>query len=380
MRVFILISLLAFTAFSQAEEQKGFTIFPHLGQAYFSNKSDLETDNLLGLGVGYRFDSPWGIEFTHQTLETGFDTAALGDAEVDLWRLDGLYHFKSDTEVSPFVSFGYGKSDYDFDLIGDEEENQFNIGAGVKWFITDNAALRGDFKLYEGNEEDAVESAISLGIHFALGGTTRASRVSEPSVPVSRAAPAAVDGDSDGDGVRDSADRCPGTARGVEVDSRGCPRDDDGDGVLNADDKCPGTTNRRAQIDADGCYVKLMRRQDITLNVEFDFDSAAPRNEHAAQVERVADFMVQFPDSKVVMEGHTDSQGDATYNQGLSERRARTIADMLIEKFGINKSRVSSKGFGESKPIATNDTKAGRQLNRRVVGVVEGEKQEIKIK
>ena len=101
---------------------------------------------------------------------------------------------------------------------------------------------------------------------------------------------------------------------------------------------------------------------------------------HAAQVERVADFMVQFPDSKVVMEGHTDSMGDETYNQGLSERRAKTIADMLIEKFGVKSSRVSSRGFGESRPVATNDTKAGRQQNRRVVGVVEGQKQEIKIK
>ena len=380
MRVFMLIGLLAFASISQAEEKKGFTLFPHLGQTYFSNKSDLETDTHLGLGIGYRFDNPWGIELTYQTMETDFDTAALGDADIDLWRLDGLYHFKTNSEINPFISFGYGKADYDLDFISDEDENQINLGAGVKWFFSDKAALRGDFKLYEGNDNDAIESAISVGLHFALGGSNRTSPVSEPRLPVNRAAPAAVDGDSDRDGVLDSADRCPGTARGVEVDSRGCPADDDGDGVYNYEDKCPGTTNRRAQIDADGCYVKLMRRQDITLLVEFDFDSAAPRDEHAAQVERVADFMVQFPDSKVVMEGHTDSMGDETYNQGLSERRAKTIADMLIEKFGVKSSRVSSRGFGESRPVATNDTKAGRQQNRRVVGVVEGQKQEIKIK
>jgi len=372
---YIIMSLLVFASYCQAEEQKGLTLFPHLGQTNFSSDSDLETDNHLGLGVGYRFDSPWGVEFTYQTMEADFDNPAQGDADIDLWRLDGLYHFKTDNDVNPFLSFGYGRVDYDLDLISDEDENQINIGAGVKWFFSEKAALRGDFKLYEGNREEAVESAISLGLHFALGGSKHTAKVSGPAMPTP-----AADGDTDGDGVLDSADRCPGTPAGVAVNSRGCPQDDDGDGVYNYLDKCPGTTNRRAQIDANGCYEKLTRRVDITLNVEFDFNSSKQRDEHAIEVERVADFMVQYPDSKVVMEGHTDSKGSEVYNQGLSEQRAKRIADMLVEKFGINGGRVSSKGHGESKPVATNDTAEGRQKNRRVVGVVEGQKQEIKLK
>ncbi|MFT7218402.1 MAG: OOP family OmpA-OmpF porin [Candidatus Azotimanducaceae bacterium] len=369
---FIMLTLLVLANYCQAEEQKGLTLFPHLGQTNFSGDSDLETDNHVGLGVGYRFDSPWGIEFTYQTMETDFDNAALGDADIDLWRLDGLYHFKTENDVNPFLSFGYGRSDYDLELISDEGENQINIGAGVKWFFSEKAALRGDFKLYEGNREETVESAISLGLHFALGGSKRAGKISEPAQP--------VDGDADGDGVLDSIDRCPGTPASVAVNSRGCPRDDDGDGVYNYEDSCLDTTNRRAQIDASGCYEKLTRRVHITLKVEFDFDSSQQRDEHAVEVERVADFMVQFPDSKVVMEGHTDSKGEPIYNQGLSERRAKTIADMLVDKFSVNGSRVSSKGRGETKPVATNDTAEGRQQNRRVVGVVEGQKHEIKLK
>ena len=191
---------------------------------------------------------------------------------------------------------------------------------------------------------------------------------------------AAVDGDADNDGVPDSADQCPGTAAGVEVDSRGCPKDDDGDGVYNYMDDCPNTTDRRAKVDARGCYLRLERKVNITLNVEFDFDSAEPRDAHTGEVKKVADFMNQYPHSSVIMEGHTDSKGAEKYNQGLSEQRASAIADMLVKKFNISAERVSSVGYGERKPIASNDTDEGRQHNRRVVAAVEGKKEVIEMK
>ena len=97
-------------------------------------------------------------------------------------------------------------------------------------------------------------------------------------------------------------------------------------------------------------------------------------------MQKVADFMVQYPNSNVVMEGHTDSMGYEDYNQGLSERRASAIADMLVKKFGISPDRVSHAGYGESQPIASNDSDKGRQHNRRVVAGVEGEKEEIDMK
>ena len=120
---------------------------------------------------------------------------------------------------------------------------------------------------------------------------------------------AAEDGDADNDGVFDSADLCPGTPAGVQVDGRGCPKDDDGDGIYNHMDDCPNATNRYARIDARGCYVRLERKVNITLNVEFDFDSSEPRDEHTGEVQKVADFMHQHSHSNVVMEGHTDGMG-----------------------------------------------------------------------
>ena len=293
-----------------------------------------------------------------------------------MWHLGGLYHLGNRDDIVPFLQLGLGRGDYDTDFYGDDHETQVNAGLGVKWFIADRAAIRGDWRVYHGTNDDLVDMTLSLGLHLALGG-----RKSSAAAPAPAAVPiAAREGDADGDGVLDSADRCPNTPAGIEVDSRGCPLDDDGDGVYNYMDDCPDTTNRRAKIDARGCYVTLEREVNITLNVEFDFDKSTARPEHEREVKKVADFMESYPGTIVVMEGHTDSRDSDAYNQKLSERRAKTIADMLIEKFGINSTRVSSRGYGESQPVASNDTDEGRQRNRRVNAAISAEKEEIEMK
>jgi len=365
----ILIASTFFAANASAEEGEGFTIYPHVGQTIF--KEDLDDDNLVGIGLGYRFNSPWAVEFTYQQTDADYESPLTGDSSVDLWHLGALYNLKSQNSFQPFLSLGAGKVDYDNSPMGDNDATLFNAGVGVKWSFSEKAALRGDLKLFSGGDSnDLTDAAISVGLHYAFGSTAKAAPMEV----------AAVDGDADNDGVPDSADQCPGTAAGVEVDRRGCPKDDDGDGVYNYMDDCPNTTDRRAKVDAKGCYVRLERKVDIRLNVEFDFDSAKPRPEHDTEVQKVADFMNQYPHSSVVVEGHTDSKGAEKYNQGLSEQRASTIADMLVKKFNISATRVSSVGYGESKPIASNDTDEGRQHNRRVVAAVEGKKKEIEMK
>ena len=357
-----------FTANTWAEEGEGFTIYPHLGQTFFDD--DLDDDTLFGLGVGYRFDSPWAIELTYQQIDADFDSPLVGDTEIDLWHLGALYHLKNRNNFQPFLSFGLGNADFDNDPMAGDDETQVNAGVGMKWSFSEKASVRSDLKIFGGESDDKIDATISIGLHYAFGSTAMAAPMEV----------VAEDGDADNDGVPDSADQCPGTPAGIEVDSRGCPKDDDGDGVYNYMDDCPDTTDRRARIDDRGCYTRLERKVNITLNVEFDFDSSDPRDEHTGEVQKVAEFMLEHPHSSVVMEGHTDSRGADEYNQGLSERRAGTIADMLVEKFDISSDRVSSAGYGESQPTATNDTEEGRQKNRRVVAAVEGEKEEIEMK
>jgi OOP family OmpA-OmpF porin len=81
--------------------------------------------------------------------------------------------------------------------------------------------------------------------------------------------------------------------------------------------------------------------------------------------------MKAYPETNAVIEGHTDNVGKAEYNDRLSDARAKSVRQYLIDKFGIDASRITSAGYGMNKPIASNDTKEGRQKNRRVEAVLE---------
>jgi len=116
---------------------------------------------------------------------------------------------------------------------------------------------------------------------------------------------------------------------------------------------------------------KPVEKISLTLHFEFDFDKAVVRPEHHDDAKRIADELNKYSDANVELEGHTDSIGTEEYNMGLSKRRAASVKKYLVEKFNINPSRISTAGYGESNPVATNDTKAGRQKNRRVMANIE---------
>ncbi len=163
--------------------------------------------------------------------------------------------------------------------------------------------------------------------------------------------------DSDGDGVYDDSDKCPDTPEGVTVNSSGCPLDSDGDGVYDYLDKCPGTP-KGATVNSKGCWA-------LTGVVLFDFDSSNIKPEAYPLLDEVVSILKKNPKIKREIQGHTDSKGAEKYNQELSERRAKAV-ERYLEKKGIDPSQLTSKGYGESQPVASNATKEGRQENRRV--------------
>ncbi len=196
--------------------------------------------------------------------------------------------------------------------------------------------------------------------------------------------------DDDGDGVVNSEDRCPDTPAGVKVDSRGCELDDDNDGVPNSKDRCPGTpagakVNEYGCADTDGDGVNDYRDQcpdtapgtpvnnvgcdlDTAYRLEgvnFEFDSATLTSGAKARLDEAVKILLRHDDLKVEIAGHTDSVGSESYNQGLSQRRAASVRDYLVGK-GANAGNLTVKGYGESDPVAGNDTDAGRAQNRRV--------------
>ncbi|PID57263.1 hypothetical protein CSB45_08535 [candidate division KSB3 bacterium] len=103
----------------------------------------------------------------------------------------------------------------------------------------------------------------------------------------------------------------------------------------------------------------------VPNTILFDFDSYALRYEARRDLDKVADILARYPETNITVAGHTDSIGDASYNQRLSENRARSVANYLLS-CGVQAYRIGSVGYGETMPIASNSTEGGRQRNRRV--------------
>jgi OOP family OmpA-OmpF porin len=227
------------------------------------------------------------------------------------------------------------------------------------------------------------------------------------------------DGDADGDGVKDSKDKCPTTPKGRKVNAEGCELDGDGDGVVDALDKCP-TTPKGRKVNAEGCELDgdgdgvvdaldkcpavpapgtadgcpvvkdsdgdgIMDDRDkcptvaapgtadgcpvprklVLEGVNFDNDKATLRPEAYGILDKAAATLKEWGDVKVEVAGHTDSRSDDDYNQKLSQRRADAVRAYLIGK-GVAADRLTAKGYGESSPVADNESEEGRFKNRRV--------------
>ncbi|HSK12539.1 MAG TPA: OmpA family protein [Phnomibacter sp.] len=163
--------------------------------------------------------------------------------------------------------------------------------------------------------------------------------------------------DTDGDGINDEEDKCP-TVKGL-ARYQGCPiPDTDGDGINDEEDKCPTVAG---VAEFKGCP----RPQYTANRVLFNTGSAVLRSEGKAELDRLAAFMQEYPSINIVLEGHTDNTGSDELNQKLSEKRAGSAKTYLVSK-GISADRIKTEGYGESKPIADNNTAAGRDQNRRV--------------
>lgn len=121
-------------------------------------------------------------------------------------------------------------------------------------------------------------------------------------------------------------------------------------------------------------FPVLKEQVSIELEVLFDNDKSIIKPNYYKEVESVAKFMSKYGNTIAVIEGHTDSNASDSYNQKLSERRANAVKSLMVDNFGISPDRLSAVGYGELRPRATNATAEGRQLNRRVIAVIEERK------
>lgn len=201
-------------------------------------------------------------------------------------------------------------------------------------------------------------------------------------------------GDRDGDGIRDDIDKCPdlpGVAsnQGCPIDDRdqdgivdkfdkcpdepgslrseGCPgQDSDGDGVADADDKCPYT---KGLPGSDGCPIASAGELEILnlamRNLYFDTDKSDIWRESYPFLDKLAELLVHRSDWRLELKGHADARASEEYNVALSKRRSEAVMFYLMNR-GVKRDQLTVEYFGENKPISTNASEGGRQLNRRV--------------
>lgn len=280
---------------------------------YFDSARDFANDgNLFGGSVGYFLTDD--VE-----LRLGYDEVHNARAEDGRnikgsnTALDALYHFNAPGDsLRPYVSAGFSDQSIGQNGAGGRNGSTFaNLGGGAKLYFTENFYARAGLEAQYNIDQGDTEWAPSIGIGLNFGGGSKPAPapVAEPAPIVEEVAPT------------------PEPAETVRVE----------------------------------------------LDVKFDFDKSKVKEESYGDIQNLAEFMNQYPQTTTTVEGHTDSVGTDSYNQKLSERRASAVREVLVNQYGVGAERVGSVGYGESRPVADNATEAGRAVNRRVEAAVEAQ-------
>lgn len=338
-------------------------------------------------------------------------------ATATMWisHADLMLHF-SDGPLMPYVSGGFGN--LSASTTGQSlDQFNFDVGGGIKMWVSDHLAVRGDMHGYFGSSAGELgddrrytDVMATVGLVVGAGETRRrASDIDQdgvadiddrcPDTPMGVGVDAfGCPADTDGDGIADFKDECTGTPRHAWVDDQGCPTDEDADGVVDGLDRCLDTP-ANARVDARGCpidsdgdgvYDGIDRCQQTSPSVQVD-EWGCEVAQKPATIERkivlhsinfssgqadilpssypalddVATSLRDNPQVRMEVRGYADSMGPESYNLKLTQDRAAAVRNYLIEQ-GVEPSRLRARGYGESEPIASNDTSEGRAMNRRV--------------
>lgn len=366
----VLSSALALTAglsmvsHAEVEPLESTGAYLQLGYNRFNldSKRDIESSESPYVSFGYQFSDHWATELRYTEKDTHQQLVFTPEIELKAYSLDFVHRNQPRNQSSLFWKLGLGKLKLD----GNSQSGpNYVTGVGYEHQLSTRTSLAFGLDILHETDNHNTDFNPYLGINIFFGAPASAA----PVVAQPEAAPVveepAQPEDTDNDGVADVLDQCPNTEAGVSVDANGCPLDSDNDGVYDTYDQCPNTP-AGAKVDENGCRVMLTEDVSIALNVKFPNNSDAITDTYRTEIGRVADFMRQYPDTSVVIEGHTDDRGSASYNQQLSEKRAKAVMQYLINNFNIDASRLSAVGLGEASPIADNSTAEGRATNRRV--------------
>ena len=361
MKKILLSTALCASMMFAANSDYKYEITPMIGGTYTEGNLDLERNYANGgLSLGFNLDDSVFDQFELGFLRTLEDVdykRGSGDTAITRFFGNFVKEYGLNDATSLYALVGLGVEHFDNEKYENETGLFGNYGFGVKYKISESVALKADVRHLIETDHGDNNLLYTVGLAIPFG------KKAAPAPVVETPAPAPAPKDSDNDGVFDMNDQCPNSAVGAVVDKNGCEIDSDQDGVVDSKDKCPNTPKGDI-VDQNGCSLK------VNLNILFDFDSSRINNSYDSRIKKFADFMKAFPSVKGKIEAHTDAKGSDEYNQKLSERRAASVVKAL-EAYGVEASRLTSVGYGETKPVATNETEEGRALNRRVEGSIQ---------
>ena len=270
----------------------------------------------------------------------------------------------------PYLKLGGGYTSYKSKYSKEDGAVKLLAGGGINFWFTDHLGLNVQTGYNHGFQKDGTDyfqHSAGIVIKFGAKDTDKDGIPDKDDACPDVAGPKEFNGcpDTDGDGVPDNVDQCKDVAGPKE--NNGCPwPDTDGDGVLDKDDECvdvPGPASNNGCPEVTQEVQKKLN--DFARTILFDVNKATIKPQSATVLNQIVDVLNQYKNAKFSIEGYTDISGKRDKNQKLSEDRAYSVKAYLIEK-GIDEGRLTAKGFGPDKPIASNKTKKGRELNRRV--------------
>jgi OOP family OmpA-OmpF porin len=426
-RACLTIAALVLAAIPSLAQASYWYVTPMGGQMMFADSLRNDEDTRLPLDdapyfggrIGYHFHPRWAIQVGGGYSPTSIDVP---DGETVKVK-----HVAGDLLFSPlvfpvgdlFIMGGGGGIEHKPDITHSLDSGTFDWGGGLHLWFNDWVGLTleaRDIMVLADNSRDHFLA--SWGLNFAFGrakppvdsdgdgvidkkdkcpNTPTGATVDVNGCPSDADGDGVLDGidkcpdtpkgatvdrtgcpmDSDNDGVPDGIDQCSNTPNGATVDARGCPMDSDGDGVPDGLDKCPNTP-AGATVTADGCPAITQERAKELVstgmirlgNIHFETGKSTIMQDSYAALDSVGQVLTNFPQLKIEVGGHTDSRGKAAMNQKLSEARAQAVVDYLKSKYSLSDDQLVAKGYGESKPIASNSNASGMARNRRVEFVV----------
>lgn len=290
----------------------------------YGETPELQDDLFVGAALGVEL-TPWlGFEAEYNQVKGDIEDSEASYGEYKQTQINGNFYVTSDlitknydSKIKPYVLLGAGHYKYEYDLDGDarlkdDEGTLGNAGLGAFWRLNDALSLRTEARATYNIDEDFWNYTALAGLNVVLGGHLK------PAAPVVEVAP-------------------------VEPVAPVAP-----------------------------APQELTEDLNMELRVFFDTNKSNIKDQYKPEIAKVAEKLVEYPNATARIEGHTDNTGPRALNERLSLARANSVKSSLVNEYNVDASRLSTQGFAWDQPIADNNTKEGRAMNRRVFATISG--------